>query len=590
MKTSILALVLFAATAMADYVTVVATFTNRTQIGSNFVINGTTVTWTNSPLNSTLWITTNSAAGSATNFARYVGSKYPQFYSSQTNATNVVVAGEGLQLEVSDGYAFLTTNGLPSNTNWHALLIPWDVQPYATNKTNDANELLRGAKLFAEPGPRATFFSNEWYRVPIIDGGSATNVFITNSPSISATAMFTGSLIATNGGYLDGLSLSNVPWAYLRGAYMSNVIGVDVTITNLDAPGTASGSQRLGSGSVASGANSLAVGVSASATGSSGVAIGNSAQAGDSATLALGTGASAPTNAPGGIAIGNGAAALAGSAIALGVGAEAGATNSVAIGRDSTVTRTNQIMLGSSHQVVVPGILKANGDLATMTNYQAGPWSFKFGSYPSLVGGGSNNIVAVATNEVTLVSGNDSTCFINSLSGGGPERRVTLINGSTYSITLAHESGFDTTAGNRLLLPGAANVEIPIYGSAVFQHNETANRWQLLSAAGAPVGAAFVGITNPIVSGQFWTNTTGQRVELKVTLLLVNDAVSGFPSVCMTNISSGESYNATNAFALAGSSSQRVEFHLSPGDYFVATNKSSGSASASVTASWAVRQ
>lgn len=97
-------------------------------------------------------------------------------------------------------------------------------------------------------------------------------------------------------------------------------------------------------------------------------------------------------------------------------------------------------------------------------------------------------------------------------------------------------------------------------------------------------------MTNAVAGGQFWTNTSGQRLKLKVSWTLLGNLASGFPSLCMTNISSGEAYNPTNGFVLTAPSSGRTEFHMSPGDYFIATNKSSGSASATVDSSFGVKE
>lgn len=102
--------------------------------------------------------------------------------------------------------------------------------------------------------------------------------------------------------------------------------------------------------------------------------------------------------------------------------------------------------------------------------------------------------------------------------------------------------------------------------------------------------AAFTYITNPIVSGVFWTNTTGARLTLFINFTLTDSTVSGSPSMNMTNVANGDWVNATNSFVLTGTSSGRAQFMMSTNDWVIATNKSSGNASANVNSSFAYKQ
>lgn len=102
--------------------------------------------------------------------------------------------------------------------------------------------------------------------------------------------------------------------------------------------------------------------------------------------------------------------------------------------------------------------------------------------------------------------------------------------------------------------------------------------------------APFTRLASPLVSGQFWTNTTGARCTLAINYTLTASAISGAPSLCMTNITSGETFNATNSLALSVITSARVLFLVGTNEYFVITNQSSGSASAAVDSTVATRQ
>lgn len=101
--------------------------------------------------------------------------------------------------------------------------------------------------------------------------------------------------------------------------------------------------------------------------------------------------------------------------------------------------------------------------------------------------------------------------------------------------------------------------------------------------------APFTRLSSPLASGQFWTNTTGARCLLAVNYTLTASAISGSPSLCMTNITGGESFNASNSLALAVITTHRAAFFVGTNEYFVITNQSSGNASADVVSTVATR-
>lgn len=214
-----------------------------------------------------------------------------------------------------------------------------------------------------------------------------------------------------------------------------------------------------------------------------------------------------------------------------------------------------------------------NNYTATFTNrgiYMAEPanstTNLDFGSRDSLT-----NFIAIG---VTSVAFTDSNI--------GPSRVISadIINRTNIAVTVSWPGTWIWRTVTPTTLAASDTTAILIRSV-----DGKTNAWQL-SGSSPP----FTSITNPIVSGLFWTNTTSQRVRLKVNWLLDNDAVSGFPSLCMTNVSTGEFYNPTNSFVLATDSSGRTQFDMSPGDYFIVTNKSSGSAAATVTASFVVKE
>jgi len=89
-------------------------------------------------------------------------------------------------------------------------------------------------------------------------------------------------------------------------------------------------------------------------------------------------------------------------------------------------------------------------------------------------------------------------------------------------------------------------------------------------------------LTNPIVSGVAWTNNTGGRGTL-VLNYTVNDLLGASAGLCMTNLSNGDFFNATNGIVVVpGTIPGRTTFDMSPNDLFIAIDRSDGTASTSL--------
>jgi hypothetical protein len=246
---ALIALLLSAALTQAAYVTIDVTFTNTPATGDTATRNGTTATWTNGTPNTVSWIQTNGIAGSATNFSRWLSANFAVLYTRMTSATNVKVSGVDLALSISGAYASLATNSAP-DTNFHAIFIPWDTQPYATNRTNDANELIYGlnkyvtSNLFSEGsaalGNYVSLIATQTVKNKILtnstlQGGSASNVTLVNIATASGTI---GSL--TNG-ILQSPKLTNASGTF-SGIEVSNAIVQSLVATNPTVYGSLSAS------------------------------------------------------------------------------------------------------------------------------------------------------------------------------------------------------------------------------------------------------------------------------------------------------------------------------------------------------------
>lgn len=496
-------------------------------------------------------IDTSSANQSGTNKSFFGGTNNPasflatnggvrNVWSSNMIATNLTGTATNLYTLASTNENGTFTNVVRENVN---LLVVTNVTVFGGTSTN----IVHTGSTYSGT-------------VGTLTGGSSTNQFGTNWPSLHATNVtVTGKLSATNA-FLDRPTVTNESGSYISPTvYTGAGSGLNrMLITNLPAGDTPN--LRFDQ-----------------ADQTEGIEI-DFCWAGISPYFAI----SATSNS-------------------FGIYSHSDALFQVQAGTITIGTTTIPATIAGNLQVL--GTITNN--IFRGTNYFKDFWSFKIGTYSGMSSSGTGlNSVQPATNVYTLLSGNAADCSIYSIKDEWSERDLTLINASAFNMTLINESGSETTVGRRLSIPGSVNAVISPGGAAHFIHDESANRWRFdspgstttatnLSAASGSLAtntANFSYITNPIVTGQFWTNTTGARVFLKLNYTLGDSVVSGFPGLAMTNVSSGEWFNATNSLVVASSVAGRADFNLSPGDYFVATNKSSGSATVTIDGSFAVKQ
>jgi hypothetical protein len=276
-----------------------------------------------------------------------------------------------------------------------------------------------------------------------LKGGWASNLTLIGIATMSGTF---GNM--TNG-TLQGTKLTNAI-AHITNGYMSNVIGHTITITNLDAPGSGTASQRLGSGSTASGAQSIAIGVNANSGASGTVAVGYGAIATNNSDIAIGVDAIAKGSSS--IAIG-GEARSTNSAVALGASAIALYAQSVAIGPTAEATTNSQIRLGiSSSHVSIPGIvLGANMTNTTFlgTNNWEGDWAFgTIAEYDGLVDRpGVNQNIPIGNTVYKDLSGASAISDIHGFESNRVGLVFYIIVSGSVSNVLIHNSGSvsDTT-------------------------------------------------------------------------------------------------------------------------------------------------
>jgi len=134
-----------------------------------------------------------------------------------------------------------------------------------------------------------------------------------------------------------------------------------------------------------------------------------------------------------------------------------------------------------------------------------------------------------------------------------------------------------TTNGNVTNLIAGNNISATIVTNPVDNTKSVTINWNQSSSTN---------ISNPIVGGAFWTNKTGLNGILSINGTLTGNLLSGFPGICVTNLITGEFANPTNSFVLGAVSPYRITLRVNANDYVITTNKSSGSATASITSSF----
>lgn len=107
----------------------------------------------------------------------------------------------------------------------------------------------------------------------------------------------------------------------------------------------------------------------------------------------------------------------------------------------------------------------------------------------------------------------------------------------------------------------------------------------IASLNAATNAAASTVVLNPLTINTYYTNLTGGRLLVFVNYILTDSAVSGDPGLVITNLSSGETQTLSNTVATATISEHETLFYMSPNSIVLATNVSSGSASASIASS-----
>lgn len=442
--------------------TVTVTNTAGTTNGQTITVNADTRTWTNSvSIPSTQILTNNSIGGCATNLFNAVSLAPFANLSLALSGTNGItlqtVPNGAVSVSLSAGWGTVsyTTNTLTSAI---VLRLPISVEA-AGQQTNLASMLTTALE-------KST------------NSLSATAIHLLNYMALSTVQTVTGAKIFASFGGTAG-SITN---AQLLNPNLTNGVNHGNPFSSV---GSTSGSEQFGISAAASGTRATAVGDTAQASGQDSVALGYGATASVIDSTALGTGSLAADDSA--TAVGAQAAASAPNSTAIGTFASANYTNSTAIGYNSENTANNQVMLGASGiDVTVNEDLSVGRNIVqarfTGTNGVAGDIAFPRYALSSLANG-NNAGVQVGTNVFVEVSGPTGAFTVNGINGQ-PNRDgkfLILLNLTGQNMTIAHDSGVEPTAANRIYTMTGADTATTGNGAAMLIYNSSSSRWILLN-------------------------------------------------------------------------------------------------------------
>lgn len=365
--------------------------------------------------------------------------------------------------------------------------------------------------------------TEEWIASQLVQGLSdkSTNAFAASAFALSnhvnlSTSQTLGNKKVTNS-YFVGPTASDGTWTNFvnkGNAIRSEGVGANSLQLGAGALAQSGSSVAVGVNALATNANTVAVGTGARATNASATAVGNSAFAPGENAVAIGGSAEAQTNAVAigsgaigsgiasvsigsatealalnSLAIGQGAVVSAANSIAIGSASGASQVNAVALGAGASSTATNQIRLGGSDfQVSSPGIFLGNSHSNTTftgTNIFAAKSAVGFTPYAlGSLATGNNAAIPIATNVIVEIASGPGAAFtINGIDSTGriPGQLLYLVNLTGFNMTIAHQSGTDPTAANRIITMTGADHATTGNGTAQLYYSTSQSRWILLN-------------------------------------------------------------------------------------------------------------
>jgi hypothetical protein len=456
---------------------------------NSITINGDTRTFTNTPSSSpaNLIQQTNTVEKTATNILNHL-TAYPVtagFYLSQTTSTNVTVRGlvGGAMVVTLDGFwGHVTYSTQTVQTPTIVVRVPVSNEA-ATNRVTIANGLSQAISDYATT-PQATnavAMSNYLSKGASVLQQILSTIQFNNNVGFARAQLTNGNFVnSTNEGYV--VTFKNGMWTngILNRPTTTNLVNRGEAISS---PGTNGvGSEQFGTGARATNEAALAVGNAAVALGPFSTATGNDSSAsgyGDSAF-----GYAAVVSGGNGVAIGAGSVVTGTNGAALGTLATVTHADSTAIGTGAESTETNQVVLGNATQTVsIPGVIVGPTQTNSTfrgTNVFNGRVDFTSRANSSLANGNNSGVI-LGTNTYVRLSGPSAAYVLNGIAAeqDGSWHIIEAEN-PVNSLTIAHQSGTDPTAGNRIVTGTGADVVLT-NNPAIFEaiYNASAARWRL---------------------------------------------------------------------------------------------------------------
>jgi hypothetical protein len=477
-----LAAVLLAAqpAAAIDIITASISVTNEfgTTNGQTLTVNASVRTWTNNVFVPASQILTNETpAGAATNLFYHV-STYPFTALSlgRTTSTNITLQtspGGALTVTLSPGWGTVSysTQSLVSAT---AVRVPISTEVSA-QRINIGSGLVAGIEDYSTN----SFNQNSTAMSEVVG--------LTNAQTVGGIKLMTNAASQWRGLVSNSPAISGNIIAVSNGIWWNGILYAPVLTNGVNygnafrSPGSGFGSEQFGTSASASGESSVAIGNLASSSGELALAVGQGANASGANSVAVGN-----NNAASGantVALGAQNTASASGATALGAISSATHVNSTALGRGATTTADNQIRIGTAAEhVSIAGTLRSFTSGST-NNFPAGA-DISFGRYAvTSLANGNNAAVPVGTNVFVEVSGPSGAFTINGINGS-PNRDgklLIVVNQTGQDMTIAHQSGVDATAGNRIITMTGADRATTGNGAATLIYSGAASRWILVS-------------------------------------------------------------------------------------------------------------
>jgi hypothetical protein len=131
----------------------------------------------------------------------------------------------------------------------------------------------------------------------------------------------------------------------------------------------------------------------------------------------------------------------------------------------------------------VPGVLNAASQTNSTfkgTNQINGTWQWTQEALNTVAAG--NNKLTPGSTAYIHITGNPGASFtICSLTNWAPGRQIRIENDTGFDMTIAHESGFDSYAVNRIVCSLARDAVVPGRSIVTLIYNGTDSRWVLTS-------------------------------------------------------------------------------------------------------------